>query len=94
MASSCHVMGLIVAWLYWVRGGIGHLNFSRIEWACGGTGIRARLRSVSRKGWEFESPHAHSMQDGVHLRSAFRKDWEFESPRTHRAAIGIIHQCL
>ena len=23
-------------------------------------GIRARLRTVSRKGWEFESPHAHA----------------------------------
>jgi 23S rRNA (pseudouridine1915-N3)-methyltransferase len=30
-------------------------------WACGGIGIRVRLRSVSRKGWEFESPHAHTV---------------------------------
>ncbi len=28
-------------------------------WARGGTGIRVRLRSVSRKSWEFESPRAH-----------------------------------
>lgn len=27
--------------------------------ACGGTGIRVRLRSVCRKTWEFKSPHAH-----------------------------------
>ena len=29
------------------------------KWARGGIGIRVRLRSVSRKGWEFESPRAH-----------------------------------
>ncbi len=27
--------------------------------SCGGIGIRARLRSVSRKRWEFKSPHDH-----------------------------------
>jgi 8-oxo-dGTP pyrophosphatase MutT (NUDIX family) len=43
------------------------LYLSWTEWACGGTGIRVRLRSVSRKGWEFESPHAHSVQNGVRL---------------------------
>ncbi len=30
-----------------------------LKWARGGTGIRVRLRSVSRKGWEFKSPRAH-----------------------------------
>jgi RimJ/RimL family protein N-acetyltransferase len=30
--------------------------------ACGGIGIRARLRSVFRKDWEFESPHAHTYE--------------------------------
>src|SRR5216683_4340693 len=27
--------------------------------ACGGTGRRARLRTVSRKGWRFKSSQAH-----------------------------------
>ena len=31
-----------------------------MRWARGGTGIRVRLRSVSRKAWEFESPRAHN----------------------------------
>ncbi len=31
-----------------------------VEWACGGIGIRVRLRSVWSNPWEFESPHAHS----------------------------------
>ncbi len=26
------------------------------------SGIRVRLRSVSRKGWEFESPRAHKQK--------------------------------
>jgi hypothetical protein len=52
------------------------VGLSRIEWARGGIGIRVRLRSAFRKDWEFESPRAHSIQDGVRLRSAFRKDWQ------------------
>jgi hypothetical protein len=52
-------------------GGTGLFKFSWLEWARGGTGIRVRLRSVSRKGWEFESPRAHSVQDGVRLEGYF-----------------------
>ena len=40
------------------------------------SGIRARLRSVSRKGWEFESPHAHQAiptSDAVGLRRGRRR---------------------
>ena len=29
------------------------------NWACGGIGIRVRFRTVSRKGWRFESSLAH-----------------------------------
>ncbi len=45
--------------------------FSWFEWARGGTGIRVRLRSVSRKGWEFESPRAHSAQEGAPVHRVF-----------------------
>ncbi len=34
--------------------------------ACGGIGIRVRLRSVCRKTWEFESPHAHQECSTMH----------------------------
>ena len=53
-----------------------HGSFERvlcIVWACGGIGIRVRLRSVSRKGWEFESPHAHRVQK--------------ESPQVHKYSV-------
>ncbi len=45
-------------------------EFLCLEWACGGIGIRVRLRSVFRKEWEFESPHAHSMQKPAHKQYA------------------------
>ncbi|MEN9913100.1 MAG: hypothetical protein RLY66_508 [Candidatus Parcubacteria bacterium] len=31
-------------------------------WSRGGTGIRVRLRSVSRKGWGFDSPRDHYLE--------------------------------
>ncbi len=43
----------------------GLLNFPTLSGRVAESGIRVRLRSVSRKGWEFESPHAHLAQDGV-----------------------------
>ena len=36
-------------------------------WARGGIGIRVRLRSVWGNPWEFKSPRAHSVQDGIRL---------------------------
>ena len=35
------------------------MKLRRVNWACGGIGIRVRLRSVWSDPWEFESPHAH-----------------------------------
>lgn len=45
-----------------VRFQAGAQNNKKDGWARGGTGIRVRLRSVSRKGWEFKSPRAHKMK--------------------------------
>jgi hypothetical protein len=54
--ASKHVLPLFDLWhIVNFRQGIVEVNRSR-----GGTGIRVRLRSVSRKGWEFESPRDHT----------------------------------
>gem|GEM_PF-3995934 len=47
------------------------------HWASGGIGIRAWLRTMSRKGWEFESPLAHRATRRAGERCApARASWE------------------
>ncbi len=44
---------------------LDYLKCSELSGRVAESGIRVRLRSVSLTGWEFESPHAHSVQNGV-----------------------------
>src|SRR3989344_701057 len=42
------------------------------KWACGGTGIRVRFRTVCRKAWRFESSHAHHSEFVKEVASGLR----------------------